>query len=182
MSELFMRIIKCQSGDEESTKKLCEKFLPIIKKYSNKLYYEEDSLNYMILAFLECIHKIPLYCEKFNENDGVILSYIEKSMYNSYLRYIKKYIDNEKFYQGEDKEYILYNNCITTDKYIINMNILIGDMKKNLSDKEYKLFNDKFLNDLKEVEIAEEYGITKQAVNKQVKKLIKKIRKFYGVD
>ncbi len=61
-------ISKSQSGDEDATLILIEKFKPLLKKYAYKLSYE-DAYNDLLVDFIELIHNIQIYYI-YNKDEG----------------------------------------------------------------------------------------------------------------
>ena len=125
MSELYTMIKNSKINDSNSMEKLCEKFLPLIKKYAIKLNYE-DAFNDLQLYFIECILKIPLESGNFVKSDYYILSYIKKSIYFGYVGLSKKI-------QKENYRNILCENDYTIDKiyYENNLYVLEDELFKN---------------------------------------------------
>ncbi|MCT4687724.1 MAG: sigma-70 family RNA polymerase sigma factor, partial [Vallitalea sp.] len=68
--------------DKDSMYVLIKQFEPLIDKYSRLLNYEEARTD-LIIAFIELIHKIP--CLETPKN----ISYINKSIKNTYIRFSK---------------------------------------------------------------------------------------------
>ncbi len=80
-----------QRGDGNATLSLINKFNPLLKKYSRKLYYE-DAYNDLLIDFLELLHDMQTDSLR-DRCDAVTVSYIATSIHNSYVRrlaWIKK--------------------------------------------------------------------------------------------
>ena len=58
-------------------------------------------------------------------------------------------------------------------------NLFLSDIQKILSIKEYKICIYKFLKMYSDNDIAKIYGVSRQAINKTVKKIKKKLYDYY---
>ena len=86
---LMEQIVRAQQGCSEEMEALIEKFEPILKKYSRKLFWE-DAHNDMTLAFIELVYALPL--DKLrNTEDGALVNYIAASVRNTYNAFLKQY-------------------------------------------------------------------------------------------
>ena len=63
-------IKQAKNGDKSCMEKLIATFIPLIKKYSYKLNYE-DAENDLIISLLQLIYDMPL-----SNNDGQAVNYI----------------------------------------------------------------------------------------------------------
>jgi RNA polymerase sigma factor (sigma-70 family) len=175
MSELYNAVLMSQCGDNEKLLYLCEKFKPLLKKYSYKLGYE-DAYEDLLIYFIECIYKIPTTSGKFQESDMFILSYIKRSIYNAYIQ-LHINIEKVNYYEQTYDEFEYVSNLIpnSINEYVEAMFIL--DMERLLTNKEFILFKQKFILNLTDNEIAHQLKISRQAVNKKIKNLKEKIKK-----
>lgn len=179
MSELFTLIKNRQMNDAKSVEELCEKFFPLIKKYARKLNYE-DSYNNLQLCFIECILKIPLNSGKFILSDVYILSYIKKAIYFGYIA-LSKRIEN---YSYKNILYESYEFFIEKVSYKENLSffedeLFKTDIGKILNEKEFKICVLKFIERFTDAEIAEQYNVSRQAINKTINKIKKKLYSYY---
>lgn len=179
MSELYNLIKKSQIKDLDSVEIICSKFAPLIKKYAYMLRYE-DAYSDLQLCLIECIYKIPLSSGKFNLSDAYILSYIKKSVYFGYIALSQK---NEKykfkniFYDNYD--YKVDKISYKADVCLMEDELYLTDIKKILNIKEYELFRLKFIEQYTESEIADIYGISRQAINKKINKIKNILCEYY---
>lgn len=177
-NDLYKLIYESQKRDEKSLEILCQKFDPLIKKYSYYLNYE-DSYDDLLEVFILIIKKIPIQQDNF-KNNKYILSYIMTSIKNAYIFFSKekqKYLNH--FFLTKDnsvfEEYSYLTNSISEEK----SNIFMIDMKKILSKKEYNLLTLKFIKGYSDEEIGKILGITRQAINKQLNRLKRRIKELY---
>ncbi len=182
MSELFKKVLESQEGNKRSMEELCIQFKPLLKKYSNMLGYE-DAYSEMVVTFIEIVYKIPLNNSNFIREDKYILSYIKKCIHNAYILLNKRkelYISKTSYY--DDSE----NSETFIDKYSYKSynsrgenKLFLVELRDLLTEEEYNLFILKYMDSFTGVEIANIYGISKQAVSKKLKKLRDKLIKFY---
>ena len=92
-------ISEAKDGNKNSMLEILNKFKPLIKKYSYKMNYE-DAENDLILSMIQLIYDMP-----YLNNDGHAVNYINQSIYNAYIKYIKLQIKNGRM-----------NTCTTQKK------------------------------------------------------------------
>ncbi|PWE85254.1 hypothetical protein LG34_17060 [Eubacterium ramulus] len=175
---LYKIVVDAKNGDQDAKMKLINKFMPVIRKCSRKLY-SEDAENEMILFILELIPKIPDNLLR-PENDGKIVNYISISVKNHYSYCIRKKMqekDKIPFSDlSEEQLHLLENELSTNDE----MNKLIqDDLDISLSEKEYKVIVMFYFEQYSIAEIAEEFNVSRQAVNQMRCRAINKLRKIY---
>ena len=68
-------IYNAKFGDKLAMEQLLHKFHPLLKKYANKLKYE-DALSELTLFFIELVHKIPMQMLQ-SANEGKLVKYID---------------------------------------------------------------------------------------------------------
>ena len=86
---LVEQIVRAQQGSSEDMEALVEKFGPLLKKYSRKLFWE-DALSDMTLAFIELIYALPVGRLRSTE-DGALVKYIATSVHNTYIALLNDY-------------------------------------------------------------------------------------------
>ncbi len=170
-------IVKAKNNDKESMLALCQKFDPLLKKYSRVLSYE-DSYNDLQEAFLYTIKKIPIELEQFHQ-DKYILSYIKNSIRHKFIYLNKKDEEYENhvcfFSEKTSLKAILVDN---SNNYSIKDIMLLGDIEHLLTEKEWNLFVLKILKGYSDSDIAMMLHISRQAVNKQMNKMKPKLKKY----
>lgn len=84
---LIDKIREAQQGDRDAMLYLIQKYTPLLKGYSKKMY-QEDAFSELTLAFIELIHHIKI--QKLTcTADGAITNYIVASVKNIYIACIK---------------------------------------------------------------------------------------------
>ena len=179
VTNLYDCIVKAKNNDKESMLALCKKFDPLLKKYTKALAYE-DAYNDLQEAFLYTIKKIPIELEQFCQ-DKYILSYIKSSIRHKFIYLNKKdeEYENHVCFLSEKTLFktILVDN---SSNYSIRDIMLLTDIEHLLTEKEWKLFVLKILKGYSDSDIAAMLHISRQAVNKQINKMKKKLKIFLG--
>ena len=174
---LYELLIKAKENDEDSIIALCKKFDPLIKKYCNRLYYE-DAYYDIKEIFIHIIMKIPIEKEEF-KYDKYILSYIKNAIYHSFIQLNKKKENYENYicFLPEEVSFdnILIDNI--SNDYIKDKLLLI-DMENLLTKKQLKIFELKIIQGYSDNDIAKVLQVSRQAVNKQVNKIKPKLKEY----
>ncbi len=164
-----------QNGDESSTLEIIKRFKPLIRKYSNKIYYD-DTESLFIISILNAIKKINIAT---NNSEGEIVKYFEKVIKNTYIDEVKKRLNNisnqacfENTYEIEN--IISYENRIEEIEFEIYLQQIISTLSKS----EKKIINGLFIRNKSEIELAQEYSISKQAVSKTKVSACKKLKQI----
>lgn len=179
LSELYTAILLSQNKDEKMLLFLCEKFTPLLKKYSNMLRYD-DAYNDLLVQFIEMIYKMPITTGSFVKGDMYILSYIKRSIYNAYVA-LNKTKENTCNHENTSEDYDYIANMCSDNTDNFGGVIFVLDITNILTQKEYDLFNLKYVYCLSDSEIAEINHVTRQAVNKKLKNIKSKIKdKLYS--
>lgn len=123
-------ISEAKGGNQNSMLEILNKFKPLIKKYSYKMNYE-DAENDLILSMIQLINDMPCL-----SNDGQAVNYINQSMYNAYVKYIKLQIkkrENEYLYDTEEIKNIsmIHDGFSETD---VDLQCAIEQLSKNQRD------------------------------------------------
>ncbi|MBO3444971.1 sigma factor-like helix-turn-helix DNA-binding protein [Clostridium sp. CCUG 7971] len=173
MNELCNLINLYKNGNSESLVKIIDKFKPIIYKLE-RYSYCEDLENELILSIIILLDEIQIK-EEFLKEDKYVFSYIYKSIRNKYLKLNKR-------------DYKIYIKEISSDNFLeyngynyMNSNIMFYDIIKNLTDTEKNIIIKIYLDNLSEADIAREMNISRQAINKQHKKALNKLRKVFDI-
>lgn len=176
MDRTLDKIIKAQE-DPENLIILLNDFRPLLKKYARKLNYEDAYYDMQVL-FIEMIFKIK--ADNFPKEDKYVLSYIAKGAYNIFLQCLaqQKYKHYETL-NSEIEENHLNNieaKCSFKDSYD---ELLLDDLRKVLTDKEYQVMNYYLMEQRSVQEISVLMGISKQAVFAKKKNAISKLQKYF---
>lgn len=173
---LYDLILRCQDNDNDGFGELISMFQPLLRKYAFLLNYT-DAYDDVYDCFIDCIYKIPLQKLKTSENDAVVLAYIKTSMKNAYIALSRR---NGKFKSQislEDLEIQKEQHCFLQTDF--DEHILKDELKQLLSPREAMLIEAEIFNGYSDSEIAKSLGISRQAVNKQYRKAVEKVKKYY---
>lgn len=90
MEKSLYQIVKgCQENDERCFEIMYGKFLPLLKKYSNRFYDRDDAFDVLLYSFTVCLYQMPVNNERFRQ-EGRIISYISTTLKNSYFALCKE--------------------------------------------------------------------------------------------
>lgn len=160
-----------KNGDNEIMLDIINQFSPLIEKY-NKKYENEDISSELIITLIKLINSLDIKKFKF---DGEIINYIKIAIKNRYLDIIRQNSKKNEFLFYElDTDISDYNNLYEK---------LISDIEyerilNTLNSKERLIIDGLYNLQKKEVEIAQELGLSKQNIHNIKKKTLKKISKF----
>ena len=178
-SDLWKLVYNSKYGDKRAVEKLYYMFLPLLKKYSQKIG-EEDALSELTLNFLQMLRKIPIENDNFKEDDKYILSYINTSVKNSYIQLNsqkERYLNNNIFVLDDD-EYV--GECKKINVEFVTISLICGEIERLLSRNDYQIVMMKYAEGRTEEDIAKMYGVSKQAINKRLKKSREIIKGLYN--
>ena len=154
---------------EAAYKEILNRFSKLIHSYSYWLHYKE-AFQDLEEAFYIMLLKIPIEEERF-EQDQLIVSYIETSIENEFIRLSKqqsKYRKRNVYFE----EHHFGRNLDTHNKY--DYIIWLLDITKILTRKEdIRLFELRFIDNYSTKEISEKFGISQQAINKKIRRIKK---------
>lgn len=174
---LVNRIIEVQSGSDEACLKLIRQFNPLLKKYARKLSYD-DAYNDLLVEFLSLIKNLNIN-RLHNHSAGVIVAYISKSMYSSYLhlskakhKYIQKIMPLSAL--SEEEQYYVEVSLSSLDNYDI---LQILDQEMILNQHEIYIIYMIYFFGFPSSEIAQKLGVSRQSVNQTKVRALKKIKK-----
>ncbi len=165
MKKHYMNFLRWDKrGDEKAKLELYKKFLPRIKKFGRKLFYEEAETD-LTIFLLEFINKANL--EKFqNRKDEEIDSYIYKVFKNKYINILRQVINKNIEATILETDFICYD-CYEKleEKYIF-------DLMKNLNNIQKKIIIGKYVYDHSDIELAVLLNVSRQTIYKQKKKAL----------
>ena len=178
-NDLYSVIQNAQSGNEESMTYLLEKFSPLIKKASYQVAVrgqvdQEDAFSELQLEFILLIRNIRLN-SLVNTSDGALVNYIVRSIKRAKpmsLSNIKETVGFGDLSPAEARETQLRtSNFDTYDR------LLLLDLEKLLTPKEFIVIKWIFFDGQTVKEIAMKAGITRQSVNQIKLRALKKLKK-----
>ena len=163
-------ISEAKAGNPNSMLELLNKFKPLIGKYSYKMNYE-DAENDLILSVIQLINDMP-----YLNNDGQAVNYINQSIYNAYIKYIKLQIkkrENEYLYDTEEIKNIsmLYDGFSETD---VDLQCAMEQLSKN----QRNVIILKFMYMMPDKEIMEKLKLSRQSVYKNKIKGLEKLKEI----
>lgn len=175
MEDYFNVLKTIQKGEDKKVLCFIKQFYPLIKKYAVLLNYEDAYFD-LELYFIKIIYTLNLEVMK-NTSDSSILKYINTSVYHEYIRLSKRYNKTKAH------EYTVSNETISSDIVIPIeddfSNLFFNDIKKHLSDREYKVIYMFFYESFSINEIAEELDETTYNIYKIKAKALDKLRKTF---
>ncbi len=153
---------------------LIEMFDKLLRKYARLLSYE-DSYEEMRLFFIELIFQLKnkKIC---TDNDGYIVSYISKAVRNQYIALSKGHrMKREISFSDISEAQLIYveQQTSTEDRYDISDYF---PQKNPLSNRETIILKAIFMKECSVEKIAQELGISRQAVNQAKNRALEKIR------
>lgn len=168
-------IDKAQENDKDAMLELINRFQPIFKKYALKLDYE-DAYEDLILWFIELVKNYKLA----NLREEVIVSYINVCIKNYYNKKIGSLIEGKKICLwsdlSEEQSYYAEKLLATEDEYNLFTEL---HLKEILNSSEYQIIYCIYVNGYSVAEIARRMNKTRQAVNQQKCRAIKKIKERF---
>ena len=165
--------------DKEVFAKLIEYMNPLINKYVRLLYKDdhEDMRGELILALWESVVKID-YCNY----EGECFSYINKALKNKFLelyRKSKKLHDFQITIEYEDMPEYPDSQAYSAEFSDIVFREDIKQLLKQVNKRKKQLFLQILLEDKSDAEIAKEFNISRQYVNRVKKELYINLKKYY---
>lgn len=174
MEKSFFEIVKnANNGDEKSIMEVLERFDKTIKKFSRELEYEMAETD-LIIALIEGIQKLEFDNFKV-ENDGIIVNYIYCILKNKKIDLLRKYIK-----QKNREIQVDFNILEIPDEFIYENNLMIEELFKMLTENQKDIIVSKFFLGYSDQEIAKEFNISRQAVNKTKNKALEKMKNYYN--
>lgn len=175
MNKLNNIVKNAQNGNKVCMLKIIDKFMPLIKKYSNKLQYDGADRD-LIIALIEVMNYIPIYKNTKFDEDKYIVGYISTSIKHKYIQLSKK---NTNII---DKEIELDLNILSDYKAIeewnsIDTSIFINNLMDKLSSYHKYIIKKIFMYNISEVDLAKELKISRQSVNRAKNRALNNLRK-----
>ena len=165
-------ILMAKTNNHESMMELYTRFRPLIKKYAYKLNYE-DADGDLTVNFIQIIHDMPTF-----NNEGQAVSYIEKSIYNAYTKYVRLQVsqrENECLYDPE-----IISNIDLYSYQLNEPNIDLHKAIKQLSIRQRKIIIYKYFYMLSDKEIMNILHISRQSVYKNKTNALQKLKQLLG--
>lgn len=165
---LYNLILENKHGDNSALEELLSRFEKLIKKYAYMLKYE-DAQNDLILHFIKVIKNLPL--NENMKNEPILISYLNKSIRNEYIR-----LSKEKNKYNE----LSLNLDINTENNIteIDFDYVSDLLNKCLTEKETSIMSLLYIDGYKVSDVSKVMHISRQAVNQCKKRSLSKLRYF----
>lgn len=181
MDDVITIFMHAQQDSPEAMKEILAKFNPLIQKECKYEYglNKEDCIDELIFFVLKFVKTIDL--KKF-KTDPQLIAYFEKSIKHEGARFFRK------------KTKILKHEKLIGDDEIVKQlsldfspscddNMVIKSYVQNiLNKKEGQVIYLHYIMDYSIADIAKIFGISRQAVNKEKNKAIKKIFKDLNIE
>lgn len=167
-----------QMGDRDSMLVLLNQFNPLLNKYAWKINLDfDDAKQELVLAFIELIQKFKLW-KMYDTSNKTLIAYISKSVHYSYVTISKrsKAFLTEIFV--EDITNIGDYNAYCDSHF----NIYTDEIKALLNEKEFAVFYQHYMLDKSIAEIALNFEVSRQSVNRIKLQAKRKIEMFYSED
>lgn len=166
---LYEQICLSKSGVESETLALLTQFNPLLERYAHKLRYD-DATQDLTLAFIILLKKFPF--EKEFQSDGQVVNYLVRSIYHHYIKLSKKKTNIDR-HEIELNEAIDPPDHRTLEK---DDHILLQSLFTTLTAKEASILLGHYIQGYSIQELAQSFGVTRQAVNKAKNVALKKLR------
>lgn len=167
MKNLQRTITDAHSQDKDAMEELLIAFYPLIKKYARKLSYE-DAEQDLVLFFIELVNFLPV--EKFQQGEeGQIVSYIQKAVIHQYYKLDKKNRNYDLYWEDSGMEPA---EDIASNEANGELSLLF----QCLSEKQRRVLELRIYHQFSDSQIGEMLGISRQAVYKDRKNAIKKLK------
>lgn len=176
-AKIFQLVKRCQENDGDAFSDIITMFQPLIKKYAF-LLDNADAYTDMYDSFIDCIYKIPIQGLRSSAGDAAVLSYIKTTMKNSYIALSKRNGVRKSQIPLDDLD--TENEKIGAESIDFDGGVLREDLLQFLSAEEELLLEAKIFYGYSDAEIANQLGISRQAVNKRYRKIIEKVKEYYA--
>ena len=165
-----------QSGSQEDTLFLINKFEPILKHYSYRLHCE-DALNELTLAFIEMLHAVRPDSFRSQE-DAVIISYISHAVRNAYIAHLppkEKRPKQPVSWEGLTEAQQSGVETASREREVQDFQDRL-DTCSSLSARERTILTLIYLYGYTSTEIAKKMDTTKQNINQIKLRALKKLK------
>lgn len=175
----FISLIKsAQADDENAMLEILGAFEPLIIKYSSYMNYNEDAHSELVLKLISFVKNFDL--DKLrNQNNYVIVDYIEKMIRNEYIAISKKQYHiklHEEHFEYEDFVNLAETNGSLQET--LHDRLICDIMKSTLTKREFLCIDMIVLKGFTAEQVGKLLGITKQAANQCKKRALEKLKKY----
>lgn len=152
--------------DKSDLNELIEQFKPLLKKYASKVSFE-DSMQDLIVTFIETLNKIPLNRIK---DEKYILSYINTSVKNGYIKISSKNAKHSNIFCSD-----ILENMIKEYDDISRVEMI--DLLGILSNREKCILYYIFFKNIPIEIISKKFNTSRQYINQTKLKALKKLKR-----
>ena len=173
MKDFVDLLRQAKNGDENAILEYIDRFKPLLKKYANRLRYE-DAYNDLQLKLIEVLKASGFQPEKLS--CGQAVSYIHRSIVNEYICLNKCNVAPEILLNdlSEEQQHMVkatYSIDTSYDEFEI------GSMLEMLSPTEKEAVRRIVLEHETAAQLARELGCTRQSINQAKLRGLKKLKK-----
>lgn len=175
---LLEMLRKAQSGSDESTMMIIEKFDPILRKYASLLYRCNDPYEELRCHLIRLIKETPWEDIKI-KNEGAYTNYIVHSLHNAYLCKVKTPpLESNLSSFTEDQEYKILSSMSVSDNYD---DLLKEELKDVLSKREFEIVYWTCLQGMPSAWLAKRLNVSRQYINQNKKRALNKLSAYWGI-
>lgn len=178
---LIAKITQVSSGNQQAMLELIEQFDPLLHKYAAKLNYTDAyfDLRLMFVEMLNDLGKNKLQ----NIDSKLLIGYIKKAVEHAYykLLYKKHRFDKDMPFSEISNEqlYMIQTKLSFEDTHD---EMFFAELKSVLTKNEYAVIEKIFIKGESVVEIATQYGVSRQSINQTKNRALRKLRQWLSID
>lgn len=168
-------IQQSHKGDQNATLALIEKFNPLLRKYTNKLNYDDAYYDLLtdFLTFLSRFQTDTL----ISKNEGSVISYITTSIHNIYVKRLAQIIKGNEAMVfsdlSEQEQYYLHSlPSLNNDE----SKVVFSFLEDVLSEKEALVIRLIYSFGYSSADVAKKLGISRQAANQAKRRALLKLK------
>ena len=175
----FISLIKsAQADDENAMLEILDAFEPLIMKYTSYMDYNEDVHSELVLKLIAFVKTFDL--DKLrNQNNYVIVDYIEKTIRNEYIALSKgqnRTESHETHFEYED--FVNLSETKGSLQESLHDGLVYNIMKSVLTEREFLCVDLIVIQGYTAEQVGALLEITKQAANQCKKRALNKLKKY----
>lgn len=176
---LVSKISQAQNNNSKALEELIVQFSPLLRKYASFLK-DEDAFFDLQVDFIGVVMQINPSAFS-SVTDYPLLSYIEKCVRNSYIKYSKqrcKCVSEIHYEDFTDCEKIKFDSLLS----ILDQHqaLFFNEIKNIISFEAFDIIVKHYIFEKPIQDIANEYGTSRQNINKIKNNALKKLRFYLG--
>ena len=75
---LYFIVRGCQQNNADCFEEIYNRFLPLLKKYSNSFYDRDDAFDALAHSFILCLYQMPIENENFKQEVLLYLIFLQQ--------------------------------------------------------------------------------------------------------